>query len=113
MRAEHPPEADLEPPEAGAPDPLARFRDWRGFLLAAMAVNALFVWGMLGQVSDPATVAWHKTLVWLPFNTIATAIYYAILVRLTRPGATRAGAMFYFLLCCALIVANWAIMLAA
>lgn len=108
-----PVEPEAGTPDDDPPDPLARFRDWRGFLLAAVAVNALFVWGMLGQVSDPATAAWHKTLVWLPFNTIATGIYYAILVRLTRPGASRAGATLYFLLCSGLIVANWAIMLAA
>jgi len=108
----------MDPDESGSPDGLGRFRDWRGFLLAALAVNVLFVWGMLGQVSDPSTAAWHKALVWLPFNTIATGVYYAILIRLSR--ATPAGdpppwpgGRFYFRLCGALIVANWSIMLSA
>ncbi|HRH81031.1 MAG TPA: hypothetical protein PLW81_08305 [Thiobacillaceae bacterium] len=97
-------------PEAGQPDPLARFRDWRGFLLAALAVNGLFVWGMLGQVGDPATATWHKALVWLPFNCLATVVYYVVLLKLGQPGA---WGLFYKLLCGGLIIGNWLLMLSA
>lgn len=96
--------------EAVPADPLRRFRDWRGFLLAALAVNMLFVWGLLGQVSDPATATWHKVLVWLPFNFLASVVYYVLLLKLGGPGL---AGLFYRLLCGALIVGNWTVMLAA
>jgi Ni,Fe-hydrogenase I cytochrome b subunit len=92
------------PPEDN-PDPLARFRSWRGFLAAAVAVNVLFVYTMLGH-NAPEVALWHKMLVWLPFNAIATAVYLAILSRLAREG------LLYTLLCAGLIVANWAVMFA-
>ena len=93
--------------EVGAeiPDPLARFRSWHGFLLAALAVNGLFVWGMLDNARDPLQRIWFQTLVWLPFNAIATAVYYAVMQRLPE--------RFYWLLCTLLIVANWLIMFIA
>ena len=84
-------------------DPLARFRSWRGFLLAAIAVNALFIYGMLANVSDPAVRTWFKALVWLPFNAIATALYWVFMQRLRTVG------IFYGLLCAVLIVVNWVI----
>lgn len=98
--------------DAGAEpaDPLRRFRDWRGFLLAAMAVNAMFVWGILGQVSDPVTATWHKALVWLPFNCLATVVYGVILLKLGRTGA---WGLFHKLLCGGLILGNWLLMLTA
>jgi hypothetical protein len=98
------------PPET---DPLARFRDWRGFLLAAIAVNALFAWGMTLGAGDPQTRIWNLVLVWLPFNTIATVVYYAMLVRLTGPERTALARGFYRVLCSGLIVANWTLMLKA
>lgn len=108
-------EPDPAGPDALEPDPLARFRSWRGFLFASLAVNVLFVYGMLGGMADPGVATWYKALVWLPFNVIATAIYLAILGRLSRADAnrSRAGTAFYLVLCVALIVANWAVLLAA
>lgn len=106
--------AATEPPDDPAvseiSDPLRPFRNWHGFLLAALAVNTLFAYGMLGQVSEPATAAWHKTLVWLPFNALATAVYYVIMIRLACPGA---WGLFYRLLCGGLIIGNWLLMLTA
>jgi hypothetical protein len=97
-----------EPPptENGETDPLARFRSWRGFLVAAIAVNVLFVYTMLGH-SDPGAAVWGKVLVWFPFNAIATAVYLAIMARLARDGG-----LFYSVLCTGLIIANWAVMIA-
>lgn len=91
-------------------DPLRRFRDWHGFLIAAMAVNVLFVYGMLGQVADPATATWHKALVWLPFNCLAAVVYYVAMIKL---GGRRGWGVFYRLLCGGLIAGNWTLMLAA
>jgi hypothetical protein len=75
---------------------------------------------MLGQVTDPGTATWHKSLVWLPFNAIATAVYLAIMARLAGAGGGAAGSasaslgrVFYAVVCIALITANWAIMFAA
>lgn len=93
-------ESELDQTEA-----LARFRSWHGFLLAALAVNALFVWGMVGNAQDPMQRIWFQTLVWLPFNAIATAVYYAIMQRL--------DGRFFRLLGTLLIVANWLVMFLA
>ena len=90
-------------------DPLARFRSWRGFLFASVALNVLFVYGMLAGVSDPGVAIWYKVLAWLPFNVIATAVYLAIMARL----AGTAGGPFFRVLCLAMIVANWAMMIGA
>ena len=92
-----------------APDPLARFRSWHGFLLAALAVNALFAWGMVGNAQDATHRIWFQTLVWLPFNAIATAVYYAIGARLAR----QPGGHLYRAFCLALIAANWLLMFRA
>jgi hypothetical protein len=100
------------PQEADGDDPLARFRSWRGFLVAAIAVNALFVFTMLGH-NAPGVAVWHKVLIWLPFNAIATAVYLAILSRLSWRGEGQAPTLagrFYAVLCTALIIANWAVM---
>jgi len=101
--------------DTGIPDRLARFRSWRGFLVAAIVVNALFVYTLLGH-RGPEVVLWHKTLIWLPFTAIATAVYLAIMSRLGMRGPsdrlTLAG-RFYVGVCVLLIVANWAILLAA
>jgi hypothetical protein len=104
------PETELEAAPQ-APDPLARFRDWRGFLLAAIAVNALFAWGMTLGAGNPQTRLWNVVLVWLPFNVIATVVYYAMLVRLTGPERSALARGFYRTLCLGLIVANWTLML--
>ncbi|MBI5329301.1 MAG: hypothetical protein HZB71_01685 [Betaproteobacteria bacterium] len=101
-----------EIPEQEA-DPLARFRDWRGFLLAAIAVNALFAYGMTLGADHPQARIWNLVLVWLPFNFIATTVYYAMLVRLTGPERTPLARGFYRVLCGGLIVANWTLMLRA
>lgn len=90
-------------------DPLSRFRSWRGFLVASVGLNLLFIYGMLGAVSNPAGAVWFKTLAWLPFNAIATAVYLAIMARL----AEARGALFYRLICIGMIVASWSAMFAA
>jgi hypothetical protein len=90
-------------------DPLSRFRSWRGFLAASVAVNVLFLYGMLGAVTVPGAAIWLKTLAWLPFNLIATAVYLAIMARL----APVAGGLFYRILCAFMIVASWSVMFAA
>lgn len=96
-----------------AADPLARFRSWRGFLLAAIALNALFVWGMWGSVADPRAAAWIKALSWLPFNVIATAMYLVFMAKLARPQEGRPGSAFYAYVCLTLIAANWLAMFVA
>lgn len=116
MQNTDPPEQAPEPVSAEA-DPLARFRSWRGFLVAAIAVNVLFVFTMLGH-NDTGVAIWHKVLIWLPFNAIATAVYLAIMSRLSTPAepeatSRKATGMFYTLLCAALIIANWTLMFAA
>jgi hypothetical protein len=96
-------------PDNDTSDPLARFRSWHGFLLATLAVNGLFVWGMLANAHDPTQRIWFQTLVWLPFNAIATAVYYAIMQRLR----VEPRGCFYLLVCPLLIVANWLVMFLA
>jgi hypothetical protein len=91
--------------EAG-PELPARFRNWLGFLVAAVAVNLLFVWGMIGNSGDPKLALWYKALIWLPFNVIATLLYYVIRLKLAD---RRAGAL-YGALCLTMIAANWAVM---
>jgi hypothetical protein len=83
----------------------SRFDSWRGFLLATVTVNLLFVYGMLAGMGDAAVSIWYKTLIWLPFNAISTAIYLAIMTRLGS-----AGWGSFRILCAVLIVANWSVM---
>jgi hypothetical protein len=109
MQVIDPPEQHPAGEDAAEQDPLARFRSWRGFLLASVALNLLFVYGMLAGVSDPSAAIWYKVLAWLPFNVIATAVYLAIMARL----ANASGGAFYRILCLAMIVANWAVLLGA
>lgn len=102
--------------EPAAGDPLARFRSWRGFLLAAVALNALFVWGMWGSASDPSVGAWTKALSWFPFNVIATVLYLVFMAKLSRAGGAdqaKTGGAFYVLLCVAMIATNWLLMFLA
>lgn len=98
-----------EPPGAGqpAPDPLGRFRNWHGFLFLAIALNALFVWGMVAVASNPEGGIWIKVLSWLPFNVIASVLYLVILLKLSR----HPGRIFYAALCVAMIALNWLIFL--
>lgn len=107
-----------------ADDPLHRFRSWRGFLFAAIAVNVLFVYGMLNNTADPSVAIWFKVLVWLPFNAIASALYLMFLIKLGKAGAafaqaaggadkTNTGGAYFSVLCIALIIANWITMFAA
>lgn len=114
--------ADQEAPPTG--NPLARFRSWRGFLLAAVVLNALFVWGMWGSATDASVAAWTKALSWFPFNVIATVLYLVFMAKLNRAdgavaeaagGADKAntGGAFYVLLCVVMISANWILMFAA
>lgn len=100
-------EPDADEPEGR--DALDRFRNWHGFLAAAMAVNALFVYGMLGNVADPSVETWFKALVWLPFNAIATAVYLMLATRLSKGR----GGVFFVTLCASVAIANWVVMLAA
>lgn len=85
---------------------LSRFRNWHGFLFAAVIVNLLFVYGMLGHSGDPVLARWYKALIWLPFNAIATLLYYVFTVKLA--GAT--GGVFYRILCLVMVAANWTAM---
>jgi hypothetical protein len=109
------------PPE---PDPLARFRTWRGFLLATIVLNVLFVYGMMGSVKDPSTAAWTKALSWFPFNVIGSVLYLVLLRKLSQAdadcaqaagGADKAGTYgaLYIALCIAMIIANWIALFAA
>jgi len=103
-------------PAAPEPDPLARFRSWRGFLVAAILLNALFVWGLWGSASAPGVGAWTKALSWFPFNVIASVLYLVFMAKLTRSGddaAPAPGGTFYVVLCVTMIVANWVLMFAA
>ncbi len=100
---------DAPEQDPAEPDPLSRFRDWRGFLAASIVLNLLFIYGMLGAVSDPTGAIWYKTLAWLPFNAIATAVYLAIMARL----ADTPGGPFYRALCIIMIVLSWSVMLGA
>jgi hypothetical protein len=108
------PTGNSEQPTESAPDlgqdPLRRFRNWRGFLVASLAVNALFVYGLLAGAPDPATKSVFKVLSWLPFNLIATALYYVFIVKLSR---AETGTWLYAVVCSVMIVANWLIMIAA
>lgn len=95
-------------------DPLARFRTWRGFLFASIALNVLFVYGMIGAMTDPHAAGWYKALSWLPFNVIASVLYYVFLVKLTqadvdcaRASGARSRGTPYVVLCLAMIAANW------
>ncbi len=108
MSSERPEQEGLTPaaPEQGG---LGRFRSWHGFLVASLAVNALFVYGMLGNVADPEIAIWFKTLVWLPFNAIATALYITLALRLR---AGRGGSLLA-LLCAGVAIGNWLVMLRA
>ncbi len=103
-------EPRAEGTETLAGDPLARFRNWRGFLAATVLLNALFIYGLLAGTPDPTTKLLFKVLSWLPFNLIATALYYVFMVKLAK---AETGTRFYAVLCGAMIVANWLIMLAA
>lgn len=90
--------------EAESTEQASRFHSWRGFLAASVAVNLLFIYGMAGGMADPNAAIWYKTLIWLPFNAIASAVYLAIMARL--PG------FFYRLICAAMIVLDWSLLLA-
>jgi hypothetical protein len=102
-------------PEEQADDPLARFRSWRGFLFAAVAVNLLFAYGMLNNTADASVAIWFKVLVWLPFNAIATALYLACMIKLGKASESnnQTGGAFYALLCVFMIGANWIMLIAA
>jgi len=93
-----------------------RFQSWRGFLFAAIGVNALYLWGMMGLTRDPASAVWAKTLAWLPFNLIATVLYYVFIIKLSGTGGfavrSLAGA-FFVALCLAMITLNWLAFFAA
>ncbi len=100
----------------GEGEPPRRFQSWRAFLFAAIGVNALYLWGMVGLTRDPASAVWAKTLAWLPFNLIATVLYYVFIIKLSGTGGfalrSLAGA-FFVALCLAMIVANWIAFFAA
>ncbi len=119
---------DAPDPKSSEPeepdDPLARFRSWRGFLFAAVAVNLLFAYGMLNNTADASVAIWFKVLVWLPFNAIATALYIVFMVKLGKADAacaqavdgvdkTNTGGAYFIVLCIVMIVGNWITMLAA
>jgi len=101
-----PPKQDPDSPEDKADDPLHRFRSWRGFLFATVAVNLLFVYGMLSGMGNANLSIWYKTLIWLPFNVIATALYLAIMTRLGNSGWG-----IFRILCVVMVVANWSVLL--
>jgi hypothetical protein len=64
---------------------------------------------MLANARDPVQRIWFQTLVWLPFNAIATAVYYAIMQRLRA----QPHGCFYLWLCPVLVLANWLVMFLA
>ena len=68
---------------AGAGSP-ARLANWPGFLLLGVAVNVLFLWGMMGSMGDSATAAWTRALSWLPFNLIASVFYLVCYLKLSH-----------------------------
>ena len=111
------PEPDSSGREAQEQDPLAHFRSWRGFLAAAIVLNALFVYGMFAGASDPSVKAWFKALSWLPFNVIASVLYFVFMVKLSKVGggADKAGGngALYIVICLAMIAANWIAMFVA
>lgn len=92
------------------PDPLARFRSWRGFLFAAIALNVLFVYGMFAAVADPDVALWFKAISWLPFNAIASVLYGVFMLKLVRIDAF---GPWYVALCVLMIAANWTAMFIA
>lgn len=102
-------------PEDLESDSLARFRNWRGFLAAAIAVNLLFAYGMWNNTADPDVAIWFKVLVWLPFNAIATALYIVFMIKLGSANAANnhTGGSFYLVLSALMIGANWITMFAA
>jgi hypothetical protein len=102
-------------PEDSPEDPLHRFRNWRGFLAAAIAVNLLFAYGMWNNTADPSVAIWFKVLVWLPFNAIATALYIVFMLKLGKAcdANNQTGGVFYSLLSGFMIVANWILLFAA
>ena len=115
---------DAPEPEQPSPerDPLARFQNWHAFLFVAVAVNVLYLWGMMGQMGDPNTAMWYRALTWLPFNLITTVLYYVFYVKLTGAGADKSAAipgqdsapgMRYAFLCLAMVIINWVAMFAA
>jgi hypothetical protein len=108
---------ETQAPETEAPqaDPLHRFRNWRGFLAAAIAVNLLFAYGMWNNTADPSVAIWFKVLVWLPFNAIATALYIVFMLKLGKAcdANNHTGGVFYSLLSGFMIAANWIMLFAA
>jgi hypothetical protein len=108
MQISNAPEAQTEEKEQRT-DPLNRFRNWRGFLAAAIAVNLLFAYGMWNNTADPAAAIWFKVLVWLPFNAIATALYLVFMIKLGKPTEAnlQTGSVLYALLSGFMIAANW------
>jgi hypothetical protein len=95
-------QTEVEQTEADAGQ---RASNWLGFLLASLAVNVLFVYGMLAGMGDATLAIWYKTLIWLPFNIIASALYWAIMVRLRHSRWSM-----FRLLCPLMIAANWSVM---
>lgn len=93
-------------PEALGEGLSARFSSWCGFFFASVVVNLLFVYGMLAGMSDATVSIWYKTLIWLPFNAIASVLYLAIMARLGN-----AGWGVFRVLAAAMIVANWSVLL--
>lgn len=109
------PETQAAETEAPPTDPLHRFRNWRGFLAAAIAVNLLFAYGMWNNTADPSVAIWFKVLVWLPFNAIATALYIVFMLKLGKASDAnnQTGGVFYSLLSGFMIGANWIMLFAA
>jgi len=109
------PEPQAAETEAPQTDPLHRFRNWRGFLAAAIAVNLLFAYGMWNNTADPSVAIWFKVLVWLPFNAIATALYIVFMLKLGKASDAnnQTGGVFYSLLSGCMIAANWLMLFAA
>jgi hypothetical protein len=115
MRIFNAPEAQPDEPDQQADDPLQRFRNWRGFMAAAVAVNLLFTYGMLNNMGDTGVAIWFKVLVWLPFNAIATALYLVFMIKLGKASAAnnQTGGPIYALLSVFMIGANWIMLITA
>jgi phosphoglycerol transferase MdoB-like AlkP superfamily enzyme len=84
----------------------ARFQNWLGFLFATIAVNLLFVYGMLGKSGDATLGLWYKALIWIPFNSIASMLYYVFRIKL----AAATGGVFLGTLCLVMLALNWIVM---
>jgi hypothetical protein len=70
---------------------------------------------MFAGASDPGVRGWFKALSWLPFNVIASVLYFVFMVKLSKADGDKAAThgAFYVVICLAMIAANWIAMFVA